>query len=398
MVRTTGRILSKTAMPASSDETRVLVLTSATGGGHNARARAFEKWAKHLTDWEVRIHDPLQETHALYHFGAELYNWIQRTYPALHHIYFQFLEHVGTLKSPGRMLGSHRFVSLLETYRPNIVLSTHDHLNHGFFALARDTLGAVNVRCVTYCGELSGGYGFSRHWINPAADLFVGAVEETTATAIKLGMDVEKAWTGGFLLDPDFYRAPDTFADKNAFIQQELGMDPSAFILLLATGGAGANNHLPILNCLERRGRPVQVVVLCGRDEKLYEKISRWSRRASAVKAQPLRFWSRMPLLLQSVSAVVARPGTGTTSEAILSGCPLILNGIGGVMPQEQLTVRFALQNGIVRLIKRPRDVAGVLDDWFSDGAELKRLRANMDRVRPTGHPSDITARITALT
>ena len=79
--------------------------------------------------------------------------------------------------------------------------------NHGYFEAARAFLGRDRVRCVTYCGELAGGYGFSRNWVNPEADLFIGPVAETCEAAIALGMPKEKTKVGGFLLRPEFYRS-----------------------------------------------------------------------------------------------------------------------------------------------------------------------------------------------
>src|SRR5471032_2902479 len=186
---------------------RVLVLTSSTGGGHNTRARAFAAWARRERDLglEVVIHQALEQTHGLYRFGVGLYNWIQRTAPRLHHIYFNFLEVAGACKSPAWMLGVERFRAVLREHRSEVVLSVHGSLNHGFFAVARDTLREAPPRCVTYCGELFGGYGFSRHWVNPRADLFIGAVAETVAAARGHGMPEDRARIGGFLLDPAFY-------------------------------------------------------------------------------------------------------------------------------------------------------------------------------------------------
>ncbi len=225
---------------------RILVLTAATGGGHDMRANAFLRWADRLTDWDVRIYRPLESGHRFYRFGVEAYNWIQRSAPRLHHGYFGFLEFAGLHRNPKRILGAQRYESLIEAFQPDAIISTHAHLNHGFFDLARQKLGRSNVRCVTYCGELGGGYGFSRHWVNPNADLFIGAAEETVDAAIAMGMPESKVRSSGFMLFPEFY--DDNEPDRvRRFIQEQLEMDADDFILLLATGAAGANNHLELL-------------------------------------------------------------------------------------------------------------------------------------------------------
>jgi processive 1,2-diacylglycerol beta-glucosyltransferase len=372
---------------------RILIVTASTGGGHDMRANALARWVERLTDWETEIHRPLEQSHGLYRFGVGTYNWIQRVAPRLHHGYFGFLEVAAMHRNPRRVLGSRRYVSLIESIRPDVIVSTHAHLNHGFFELAREKLGRANVRCVTYCGELGGGYGFSRHWVNPNADLFIGAVDETVDAAVALGMPRDKAWTGGFLLYPEFYDQGKNQQAERAFVREQLEMEPDAFILLLAVGAAGANNHLGILECLESRGKALQVVALCGSDEKTFSSVAAWGRRASNVRLKALRYRRDMPRMLRSVSAVVSRPGTGTTSEAIMSDCPLIMNGIGGIMPQESVTLRYAERHGIARTIRNARELAALLDAWEQSPRDLDELKKNMRKRHPHNHPRDILER-----
>ena len=237
------------------------------------RANSFVHWTREAYGRaaanDIQIHKCLENTHPLYKFGVGLYNRIQRHAPWAHHVYFNFLEVAGLHYSSKRLLGTDRFRAILDHVRPRVILSTHGSLNHGFFDLARQHMGRDNVRCVTYCGELFGKYGFSRHWVNPDADLFVGAVPETVAMARRLGMPADKAMVGGFLLNPSFYRPPLTSEERATFMQQ-LDLDPERFTLLLSTGEHGANNHLAFLEAMRKRKprRDLQVIALCGHDPK----------------------------------------------------------------------------------------------------------------------------------
>jgi processive 1,2-diacylglycerol beta-glucosyltransferase len=187
---------------------RWLVLTSATGTGHNMRADSLRQWAARVygNAVEVRVHQTLETTHRLYRFGVELYNVIQRRCPRLHHLYFNYLELAGMHRHGPRILGRDTFSRLVTEWRPDRVISVHAHTNHGFFDLARTAHPAA--RCVTYCGELAGGYGFSRHWANPRADGFIGATPEVCAAARAVGTPPERIFEGGFLLRPPFYATP----------------------------------------------------------------------------------------------------------------------------------------------------------------------------------------------
>ncbi|WP_332699837.1 hypothetical protein, partial [Halalkalibacter lacteus] len=87
-------------------------------------------------------------------------------------------------------------------YKPQLVFSVHDCLNRGYFQLARKILGADKVRCATYCGEFSGGWGYSRNWIEPTVDLYVSRTSTARDYAVKSGIPLEKTRVRGYLMQP----------------------------------------------------------------------------------------------------------------------------------------------------------------------------------------------------
>ena len=154
---------------------RILVLTSSTGGGHDARAEAFAEWCFQLYrhDVDVRIEQMLEKSSVFNRGGVNFYNWIQKHAPFLHTGFYSFVELLSYLNRNSVHFGKSYFVKVLKEYRPHLVFSVHDCLNRGYFQLARKVLGAKNVRCATYCGEFSGGWGYSKNWIEPSVDLYI---------------------------------------------------------------------------------------------------------------------------------------------------------------------------------------------------------------------------------
>lgn len=337
---------------------------------------------------EAEVFQTLESGPTLYRFGVHLYNWIQRHCPALHHVYFNALEVLGLHEHASGLEGTAPFEAKLREFRPQVIVSTHAHLNHGYFAKARRILHG-QVRCTTYCGELHGGYGFSRFWVNPAADYFAGAVSETCDEAARLNMPPEKTMRAGFLLNPKFWEAPETDLERNTFVREELKLDPEQFILVLGTGANSANNHLKLLDALKHSELRPQIVALCGRSEAAFNAVRSWARAQDAFAVRALPYCDRMPELLRAASALIARPGTGTTSEAILCGCPLIFNGIGGVMPQERITLEFARARGFGRRLKRPSQLPGLLRPLMQGDARLRSERVALQAARPAEHPLD---------
>jgi len=362
------------------------------------RARAFQEWAQTepSLDLAVQLHRPLEKSHPIYAFGVWLYNWIQRTAPFLHHAYFNFLEVVPVVRT-SKPLGAAKYRKVLEELQPDVLISVHDSLNHGFFEYARVVLGEDRVRCITYCGELSGGYGFSRHWVNTSADLFIGAVPETCQAAIRCGMAPDRTQVGGFLLRRFFYDPPADDAGRAAFIREKLRLDPDEFILLLSASSRGAHNHVRFLEAMRRRRVDAQVVLLCGKSPIAESEVSEWAQANPSARVRLLPHNTNVGQLMRSVSAIVARPGTGTTSEAIVSGCPLLLNSLGGIMPQERITVKFCRDHGVAQLVRSPEELAGIVTEWRKRPELPAAIRRAMHRASPPFHPSDIVKMIAGL-
>jgi processive 1,2-diacylglycerol beta-glucosyltransferase len=371
---------------------RWLILTSSTGTGHNMRADSLRQWAAQVygATVKVRVHPVLENTHRLYRIGVELYNLIQRHAPRLHHLYFNYLEIAGMHRRGTKILGADTFSHLVREWRPDRIISVHAHTNHGFFDLARLARPEAPPRCLTYCGELFGGYGFSRHWANPRADGFIGATGEVCAAARAVGTPDNRVLPGGFLLRPPFYASEAELEAAALAKAAKYGLDRAGFTVILSSGLAGANNHLAILRTLAASGQKLQVLALCSRNQTVRREIEAFAAAHPALTIRALEHTEKIPALLRLASVIVARPGTGATSEAILLGTPLIHNGIGGVMPQELITVQYCREHACARFGSSPRDIAREILDLHAHPEKLAQLKINLRSARPTGHPEQI--------
>lgn len=363
------------------------------------RAKAIKTWLERekAEKVQVKIHQALEETHKVYKFGVGLYNWIQRNFPVLHHIYFNYLEVAGMCATKRRIFGADRFIQVLDDVRPDMIVSVHGTLNHGFFELAKDFLGKGKVVCVTYCGELAGGYGFSKHWVNPDVDLFIGATNDICEAAAQMGVRKENAWEGGFILRSPFFEDAESEEDRRHFVEKKLGFDPDKFILVLGTGAVGANNHLAFLRELHRAKVYPQVLALCGKSKETLVRVKAWAKKYPWFKIKALAYIDHMPEVLRASSAIVTRPGTGTTSEAILCGCPIILNGLGGIMPQEMITRKFCRKHEIAAEVYRPKDLPKIVEKWMREPKLLGEMRKHIQKVSPNRYPRDIAKKLISM-
>lgn len=378
---------------------RILVLTSSTGGGHDARAEAFAEWCfllyRHQVD--VRIEQMLEKSSVVNRTGVNLYNWIQRSAPWLHKLFYAVVELLSYINHHGVRLGGRYYLEVLREYQPHLVFSVHDCLNRGYFQAARETLGGERVRCATYCGEFSGGWGYSRNWIEPSVDLYVSRTPTARDFAVKCGIPAERARVRGYLMLPRSHLENLSPEGRRAFRSGRLGLHPDRFTVFLATGGNGANNHLALLPALLRHADRIQAILICGRDKETYNELVHWRATHPEFTCHIEGYSEIVHLLMQASDVIVTRGGTTTCAKALHFQCPIIFNAFGGIMPQEELTWKFFRNGAASEKIEDSTDFARLIDAWMADPAAYATVRENFLRLRYEEDPTVLIDELVGL-
>jgi len=378
---------------------RILVLTSSTGAGHDTRAQAFAEWCFELYrhNVDVRIEQMLEKSSGFFSAGVRFYNWIQQKSPWIHKAFYLFVELLSLLNRRSVSFGRRYYETVLREYRPHLVFSVHDCLNRGYFQMARQVLGADKVRCATYCGEFSGGFGYSINWVEPSADLYISRTATASDYAVKLGMPRERTRVRGHLMRPRQHIGFMSTAERAAYLDRELELKAELFTVFLATGGNGANNHIDLLNELLPYATKVQAVVICGKNREAYNQVLHWRALHPQFNCYLDGYSEEVHLLMQVSDVIVTRGGTTSCAKALHFSCPILFNAIGGVMPQEALTVKFFSRGAGVKLIERPADLGRVIGSWMADPAEYERMHTDFLKLRYEEDPTLVITELVEL-
>jgi processive 1,2-diacylglycerol beta-glucosyltransferase len=378
---------------------RILVLTSSTGGGHDARAEAFAEWCFQLYrhDVDVRIEQMLEKSSVVNRTGVNLYNSIQRSAPWVHKLFYAIVEVLSYLNRRRVTFGSGYYLEVLQEYKPHLVFSVHDCLNRGYFQLARATLGADKVRCATYCGEFSGGWGYSRNWIEPSVDLYMSRTQTANDYAIKKGVPAEHTRVRGYLMHPRAHQEVLSVIDRRVYRAKQLGLDPDKFTVFLATGSNGANNHLELLPALVKYPDRIQAIIICGKNKETYNELIHWRALHPEFTCYIEGFSDVVHLHMQVSDAIVTRGGTTTCAKALNFQCPIIFNAFGGIMPQEELTWKFFRNGAASEKIEDAADFAHIIDTWMTDPASYTHVRENFLKLRYEEDPTILIDEVVAL-
>ncbi|QYM79945.1 glycosyltransferase [Horticoccus luteus] len=378
---------------------RILVLTSSTGGGHDARAEAFAEWCFQLYRHEidVRIEQMLEKSSVVNRAGVNFYNWIQQKSPWVHKAFYTVVEGLSFLNSRKVTFGRGYYVKVLREFKPHLVLSVHDCLNRGYFQEARAVLGPARVRCATYCGEFSGGWGYSRNWVEPSVDLYISRTAAARDFAVKIGMPAARTVVRGSLRLPSSHLdliAPEERGPQRA---RQLGLRPDLFTVFLATGGNGANNHFDLLPVLERRSDRCQAIVICGKNKEVFNRVIQWRANHPDFNCHVEGYSEQVPRLMQLSDLIVTRGGTTTCAKALHLGCPIVFNAFGGIMPQERLTWKYFNKGAGCVKIESAADFEVLMDRWLDAPASYEEARDAFQRLRYHEDPTVVIDELVEL-
>ena len=209
-------------------------------------------------------------------------------------------------------------------------------------------------------------------------NLYCAAATETKASLVARGAGPDRVVATGIPIAAKFSTRP-----QPRSVQKTLGLRDDLPVLLDAGGGFGMGPVAEILGALNCVERPLQVLVVAGRNEELRRSLAcRDYRHPTHV----FGFATNMHELMAVASLIITKPGGLTSSEALAMGKPLfILNPIPG---QETANSDFLLERGAAAKVNRIEDLPFRLEQLLGS----RKLSAMARAARKLGRPNAAAA------
>ena len=357
----------------------VLILFSDTGGGHRAAAKALEQALLQL-DPVVRIAklDPLMGAESSPHLVrrlAGLYSPIIRRSPAVWGALYHSLNNRPAFAAVRGVFGGRirRIIGgAIKEHDPDLLLSVHPLLNHvAWQAIRRSGRPRGLVTVITDLVE------FHLGWMFPRSDLTIVPTEGARAECLAAGLPQDKVQLLGLPVDLRF-RPP--APGEKAALRRRFGIDQERFTILVSGGGEGSGKLLTQVRVLARRGGDWQLIVVCGRNEKLRRRLARVDFQS---RARILGFVDNMPDLMRAADLVVSKAGPGAIGEGLATEVPILLTSY--LPGQETPNVRFVTESGIGLYTPKPEQLLAAVQELSRRGSE--RWRSMADRAAEISRP-----------
>jgi hypothetical protein len=210
-------------------------------------------------------------------------------------------------------------------------------------------------------------------WIEPIRDQYIIAgTQRAVEQAKAIGHDDSHIFaTSGMILRPDFY-VPDN-SDPLA-LRAELGLQanlPTAFVLF---GGHGSKVMYEITERLDAAKVPVQLILICGRNEALAAKLR---ARKWRMPVNVLGFTKEIHKWMRAADFLIGKPGPGSIAEAMVRKLPVLIECNLWTLPQERYNAEWVLEKRVGIVLKNFREVVSGVSQML-DPSNLAEFRKNV--------------------
>jgi UDP-N-acetylglucosamine:LPS N-acetylglucosamine transferase len=343
------------------------------GGGHRAAATALQMSIEaQQRSWNVRllnIQELLDELDILKKYAGirieDYYNWMLRSGWTLGSVYLmkvlQFAiwsRHAATV----RVLERH----WRET-APDMVVSFIPHFNR---ALCESFANAWPGRpLVTVLTDIA---DYPPHfWIERQRQFLVCGSERAVEQAREHGhMDNRIFRASGMILHPRFYESP---VEERVAGRLRLGLRADLPTAVVLFGGYGSQAMLEIAERLDDSKLELQLIFICGRNEKL----------ASALRAGKPRlprfvegFTKDVNRYMHLADFFIGKPGPGSVSEALAMRLPVIVACNAWTLPQERYNAEWVVENDVGVVLRSFDEIVPAVGRMI-EPANLARFTAN---------------------
>ena len=356
----------------------ILIISASTGGGHKRAAAALEDKIKHLNpNARVTVIDGLKAIGKMYDKAVvQGYYFLVKKAPTFYGGLYKITDRENLMYRAlmrGNSAQSRKLLAEINKHNPDVIIMCHAFITAMVSKLKGS--GKLTATCIALITD----YDAHRTYIAPNVDAYVLAEPQMAKKLVEeYGVDETIIYPIGI---PTFEKFNIPGA-KEEICRRE-GLSPDKTTLLLMAGSFGVTGVLDFYEELAKSDDSLQLIVITGKNEKLYEKLQTAVEELGAAdRTKLLYFVDNVEDYMHISELIVTKPGGLTITESLACHLPMaIYNAYPG---QEQYNVNFLLKQNAAIVIDK-KNGAQQIAALLASPDKLEEMRENCKRL---AHPN----------
>lgn len=237
--------------------------------------------------------------------------------------------------------------------RPDIVVSVYPTAGLVCSILGKE----LRFRTATVITD----FGAHSQWIQPLTDLYFVPTDDLKKFLVSKGIKPERIKVTGIPLRKEF-----SIAHRTTSIRRRFNLS-NKFTVLLMSGEYGIGNIQKL--CRRLINLPVQLIVICGNNKRLYRKVSELNKKNLLC----LGFTDEVHNLMAISDILIGKAGGITVSEAMAMGLPLII--YRPIPGQEFFNVDYLVNEGAALYAHHKNDAVNRVRFLYEHPHRLKEMK-----------------------
>lgn len=356
---------------------RVLILSASVGAGHLRAAEAVEAALRQTVPHAVvKNLDVLEMTNALFRrvYGKLYLDLVNKAPHVLGHFYDMLDQPSKSGQQRGdrfrlalEKLNLRSFIRFLQDERWDLVINTH-FLPAEIIASLRKK-GKVSLPQATVTTD----FETHRLWVNQPCERYFTATPEGALYLEHWGVPKADVFPTGIPILPVFGEPK----DRKVLLAKH-SLDGSRPILVQIGGGFGVGPIEKLFDAVLRLEKPIQLVSITGRNEKLKAKLELLPV-PSRHRVKVIGFTKDIDEFMALADLVISKPGGLTTSETLARGAVMVI--VNPIPGQESRNSDFLLESGAAIKVNNASALPYKIGQLLDDPARLRSLRDNVKRI-----------------
>jgi len=358
---------------------RILVFSAAFGNGHFRAAEAVIEGIRSKEPFANIIHLDFGD------FLSKRFNTMAKN------VYIEMIKHTPNLWGkfyyktaklrPESMiqrflnqLGRSDFLKYIQTFEPDLIVCTYPTVSSILAQLRREQI--LQVPVITIITD----YAVHSHWVHPGVDRYMVACEEVKESLVSRGIKAQCVLVTGIPVSPKFEAEMD-----REHIISKLALNPDLPIFLVMGAYGGLESTKRICRKLADSPVPVQSIIVCGKNKKLYRSLAEVSEQSRNPLVR-LEYVHNVEELMAVSDLIITKAGGLTVSEALTMGLPLVIyNPIPG---QEEENANFVQRLGAGHIADTEEELESLLSRFLNNPKELEKMQVKASAAIP-GHSTE---------
>jgi 1,2-diacylglycerol 3-beta-galactosyltransferase len=240
--------------------------------------------------------------------------------------------------------------SMVKEHKPDAIVTTHPFYMAPLNAYI--TLRKLPIPFLTVITDMT---NVHRLWFNQGSEYCLLPTREAYEEALLSGMTAEVCRVTGIPVNPVFY----TEKRSKAELRTALGWNVDG-LAALVVGSKRIKNLKNVLHLLNHSGLPIQLVLVAGGDNDLFEyfRSTEWH-----LSSHIYNFVENMPEFMKAADIYIGKAGGLAVTESLACGLPLLLVDV--TPGQEEGNLSYVISHEAGEYARNPIQALEILSHWL---------------------------------